>query len=170
MVEAWERVRALVDGAQVEQGDLVQRYGPRVRETASKYFGDLVPGGEKDLFTKLHASVYPCLATYYYCPPSVEKNGASLVCVLAESGECSLASMGEESACCEKCCGRTEGWRERSRTGHWCFAGEACCGDVGRRKRERGKSGVEPAAFVSGQSALQAARERRCLRVFVMPK
>lgn len=72
VVEAWERVRELVDGAQMEKGELQQRYGARIRETASKCFGDLVPGEEKDLFTLLYNSVYPCLATYYYCPPSVE--------------------------------------------------------------------------------------------------
>jgi hypothetical protein len=72
VVEAWERVRELVDCEQMENGELQQRYGRSVQETASKYFSDLVPVGEEDVFTLLHQSVYPCLAIHYYCPPCTE--------------------------------------------------------------------------------------------------
>jgi len=74
VVEAWERVREIVDCAQIDEQELLHQYGQRVREVASKSFRDLVPlpAGATDVFTVLHHIVYPCLATHYYCPPSVE--------------------------------------------------------------------------------------------------
>ncbi|BCL77545.1 hypothetical protein ccbrp13_00100 [Ktedonobacteria bacterium brp13] len=74
VVEAWERLREIVDCAQVDEHELIHQYGQLVGATALKSFRDLVPvfAGETDLFNVLHHCVYPCLATHYYCPPSVE--------------------------------------------------------------------------------------------------
>lgn len=58
----------------VDEHELLHQYGQLVDATASKSFRDLVPlpAGKTDLFHMLHCCVYPCLATHYYCPSSLE--------------------------------------------------------------------------------------------------
>ncbi|MBO0790838.1 MAG: hypothetical protein J2P36_07815, partial [Ktedonobacteraceae bacterium] len=74
VVEAWERVRELVPCSMLDEQEILHRYDQVVSATAAKHFLDLVPlpDGETDAFTVLVQSVYPCLATHYYCPPAVE--------------------------------------------------------------------------------------------------
>ncbi|TMC23088.1 MAG: hypothetical protein E6J34_03940, partial [Chloroflexi bacterium] len=74
VVEAWERLRNLVDCGSLDEQEISRSYRQMVRETASKSFLDLVPlpEGETDVFKVLYQSVYPCLAVHYYCPPIVD--------------------------------------------------------------------------------------------------
>lgn len=74
VIEAWERVRALVHCSMLDEQEILRSYYQEVSVVAAKHFLDLVPlpDEETDAFKVLFRSVYPCLATYYYCPPSVE--------------------------------------------------------------------------------------------------
>lgn len=58
----------------LDEQEILHRYDQVVSATAAKRFLDLVPlpDGETDAFTVLVQSVYPCLATHYYCPLAVE--------------------------------------------------------------------------------------------------
>jgi len=73
VVEAWERLRNLVDCGSLDEQEISRSYRQMVRETASKSFLDLVPlpEGETDVFKVLYQSVYPCLALHYYWSPIV---------------------------------------------------------------------------------------------------
>jgi hypothetical protein len=74
VIEAWERVRALVDCAQKERKELLDEYWSVIAATAEKNFLDLVPlpAEQTSIFTMLTKSVYSCLAIAYYCPTEID--------------------------------------------------------------------------------------------------
>jgi Telomere resolvase len=75
VLQAWNHVRAVRDWSLKDERELFLDYAQAVYEDTDAAFGELVPlrEEEQDLFEVLRRSVYPCLATYYYCPPSVEE-------------------------------------------------------------------------------------------------
>lgn len=76
VLEAWQRLRKLVD-CSAEETDLISsKYGPDLSVVANAVFGHLVPwtpdpeGRQKgNLYTALFRKVYGRLAVFYYAPP-----------------------------------------------------------------------------------------------------
>lgn len=77
VLEALLRVRQIfgMQFAFVERREVGRQCGPQVRQTAYRYFGNLVPlrPGEQDLYKALSRGVYGCLAVWYYCPSWVDE-------------------------------------------------------------------------------------------------
>jgi hypothetical protein len=72
--QALERLREqLPDAADLTPQQVNARYGQVVAKVCDRAFGDVVParvGG--DLYTHLFRAVYATIATFWYCPPSVD--------------------------------------------------------------------------------------------------
>jgi hypothetical protein len=74
VLEAWQRLRTLLDCSVIENGEVERRYGPAVRVTTERHLADLIPtraGKEDHLFVHLLRSVYGTLAVYFFCPPVI---------------------------------------------------------------------------------------------------
>lgn len=77
VMSALRGVRGWVEGLEGGEGGREMRKwcGLEVREAAYRHLLGLVPlrEGEYDLYQKVKAGVYPCLAVYYYCPEEVDE-------------------------------------------------------------------------------------------------
>jgi hypothetical protein len=76
VVDAIARLRReLPEAAQMEAKDVNAKYGQAVAKSCDRYFIDIVPtrSGKDSLYTHLFRSVYSCIATFWYCPPSVNE-------------------------------------------------------------------------------------------------
>ena len=74
VLEAWQRLRSLLDCTAMDNGEVERRYGPTVRATTQRQLFDLIPtraGKEERLFVHLLRSVYGTLAVYFFCPSVV---------------------------------------------------------------------------------------------------
>lgn len=74
VLEAWQRLRSLLDCSVMENGEVERRYGPTVRATTERQLSDVIPtraGKEDHLFVHLLRSVYGTLAVYLFCPPVI---------------------------------------------------------------------------------------------------
>jgi len=71
VLQAWERLRTLVDCSQLSVEQVSHDYSPKVRATANSWFQDLIPTPKKhkDVYTHLCRSVYGCIAVFWFCPP-----------------------------------------------------------------------------------------------------
>jgi hypothetical protein len=70
VLEAWQRVRNLVEGEELSVREIVTRYRRQVVQCAKAQFEREVPlvGEQEEWYTPLYAQLYPLLATRYYCP------------------------------------------------------------------------------------------------------
>jgi hypothetical protein len=74
VIEAWRRLRSLLDCSRLENNAVERKYGPTVRSAADHHFRGLVPnrtGRESNLFVHLFRAIYGTLAIYYFCPDVV---------------------------------------------------------------------------------------------------
>lgn len=76
-MSALRGVRGWVEGLEGGEGgrEMRKRCGLEVREAAYRHLLGLVPlrEGEDDLYQKVKAGVYPCLAVSYSCPEEVDE-------------------------------------------------------------------------------------------------
>lgn len=73
---ALEKVRkALPDAQKVSPSTINVKYAPAVSSACDRHFSSLVPtrAGHESLYTHLFRSVYATIATFWYCPPSVNE-------------------------------------------------------------------------------------------------
>lgn len=75
VLDACERLRGLLDCSALEVEQISQEYSPAVRETANRWFRDLIPvrAGHDDLYTHLFRTIYGRIALHWYCPPRVNE-------------------------------------------------------------------------------------------------
>lgn len=72
-IDALVSLRAMLDTSAMEIGDVTRKYSPLVQEAANRHFSELIPArhGKEDLYGHLFRSVYPRIACFWYCPPSI---------------------------------------------------------------------------------------------------
>ncbi len=73
--QALEKVRrALPQAQEMAPNTINGKFGPAVASACDKHFAGLVPsrGEGESLYTHLFRSVYATIATFWYCPPSVD--------------------------------------------------------------------------------------------------
>jgi len=71
VLDAWRRLRGLLDCTQIDNAEVERRYGPTVRATTERQLADLIPtraGKENRIFVHLLRSVYGTLAVYFFAP------------------------------------------------------------------------------------------------------
>ena len=75
VLDAWERLRGLLDCSTLEVEQISHDYSPAAREAANRWFRDLVPvrAGHDDLYTHLFRTIYGRIALFYFCPPRVNE-------------------------------------------------------------------------------------------------
>jgi len=73
VLDAFHRLRLLLDTTGLERREVSQRYGPVAREAARIHFSTLIPAreGKIDIINHTFRSVYSRIAVYYYCPARV---------------------------------------------------------------------------------------------------
>ncbi|MEO1353015.1 MAG: protelomerase family protein [Cyanobacteria bacterium J06635_15] len=73
VVEAVERLRALVDTEGMDNRLVNRYYSNDVAQVCDRTFSDLVPprDGKDNLYTHLFRAVYGTIASFWFCPPSV---------------------------------------------------------------------------------------------------
>ena len=69
------KLRAIVDTANLTEGQVNQTYAHSVAKACDRHFADLLsPPKDKDnLYTHLFRKIYATIATYFYCPPTVDE-------------------------------------------------------------------------------------------------
>jgi hypothetical protein len=67
--------RELPDAIQLSAKDVNAKYGQAVARACDRHFSDLVPTrlSKDSLYTHLFRSIYATIATFWYCPPSVNE-------------------------------------------------------------------------------------------------
>ncbi len=72
-IDALARLRAMLDTASMDVSDVTRKYSPLVQEAANRHFAELIPArhGKNDLYGHLFRAVYPRIACFWYCPPSI---------------------------------------------------------------------------------------------------
>lgn len=67
--------RELPEATNLPADQVNAKYGQAVARVCDQHFADLVPTrpGEDNLYTHLFRSVYACIATFWYCPPTVNE-------------------------------------------------------------------------------------------------
>jgi Telomere resolvase len=76
VVDAIARLRIeLPQAISISARDVNAKYGQSVAKACDRYFQDLVPTrpGSDSLYTHLFRSVYACIATFWYCPTTVNE-------------------------------------------------------------------------------------------------
>ena len=73
VLDAFNRLRLLLDTTGLERREVSQRYGPAAREAAREHFSTLIPAreGKADIINHTFRTVYSRIAVFYYCPPRV---------------------------------------------------------------------------------------------------
>jgi Telomere resolvase ResT/TelK catalytic domain len=73
VLDAFNRLRLLLDTTGLEKREVSQRYGPAAREAARAHFGTLIPAreGKADIINHTFRTVYSRIAVRYYCPPTI---------------------------------------------------------------------------------------------------
>jgi hypothetical protein len=66
-------IRSQIDITDLNNDQVSAKYGTAVAKASDRHFLDLIPcpEGRDTLYTHLWRSVYSCIATFWYCPPSV---------------------------------------------------------------------------------------------------
>jgi hypothetical protein len=66
--------RELPQAVELPASQVNAKYGQAVARACDRHFQDLVPTrpGKDNLYTHLFRSVYACIATFWYCPPTVD--------------------------------------------------------------------------------------------------
>ncbi|MBD1847768.1 hypothetical protein H6F89_31140, partial [Cyanobacteria bacterium FACHB-63] len=66
--------RELPQAVELPASEVNAKYGQAVARACDRHFQDLVPTrpGKDNLYTHLFRSVYACIATFWYCPPTVD--------------------------------------------------------------------------------------------------
>lgn len=75
VVNAIEKLRReLPQAVNLPASEVNAKYGQAVAKSCDRHFQDLVPTrpGKDNLYTHLFRSVYACIATFWYCPSSVD--------------------------------------------------------------------------------------------------
>jgi len=75
VVNAIEKLRReLPQAVNLPANEVNAKYGQAVARSCDRHFQDLVPTRpcKDNLYTHLFRSVYACIATFWYCPPSVD--------------------------------------------------------------------------------------------------
>jgi hypothetical protein len=75
VVSAIEKLRReLPRAVELPASEVNAKYGQAVARSCDRHFHDLVPTrpGKDTLYTHLFRSVYACIATFWYCPPTVD--------------------------------------------------------------------------------------------------
>jgi hypothetical protein len=72
-IDALARLRAALDTASMDVSTATRKYSPLVQEAANRHFQELIPArhGKDDLYGHLFRSVYPRIACFWYCPPTI---------------------------------------------------------------------------------------------------
>ena len=72
-LDALARLRAMLDTSSMDVSDVTRKYSPLVQEFANRHFQGLIPTrhGKDDLYGHLFRSVYPRIACFWYCPPTI---------------------------------------------------------------------------------------------------
>jgi len=76
VIHALERLRAeLPEAIDLDPREINQKYEPAVARVCDRVFAKLVPprDGKDNLYTHLFRAVYATIATFWYCPPSVNE-------------------------------------------------------------------------------------------------
>lgn len=76
VIDALNRLRAeLPEATELDPREINQKYEPAVARACDRAFARLVPtrDGEDNLYTHLFRAVYSTIATFWYCPPSVNE-------------------------------------------------------------------------------------------------
>jgi hypothetical protein len=70
---ALARLRAKLDTTGMDVSSTTRKYSPLVQEAANTHFQELIPArhGKDDLYGHLFRSVYPRIACFWYCPPTI---------------------------------------------------------------------------------------------------
>lgn len=73
VIDALARLRAMLDTTGMDVTDATRKYSPLVQEAANKHFATLIPAryGKDGLYGHLFRSVYPRIAVFWYCPPTI---------------------------------------------------------------------------------------------------
>lgn len=72
VLEAWQRLRQLLDCREVETEDISIKYGPLIKEVVIRQFADLVPARSRaEIYTHLLRTVYSRIAAHWYAPAEV---------------------------------------------------------------------------------------------------
>ncbi len=75
IVSAIEKLRReLPQAVELPAGEVNAKFGQAVARACDRHFQGLVPTrpGKENLYTHLFRSVYACIATFWYCPPTVD--------------------------------------------------------------------------------------------------
>ncbi|MEO1521972.1 MAG: protelomerase family protein, partial [Cyanobacteria bacterium J06633_2] len=69
------KLRAIVDSTDLTEGQVNQKYADSVGRACDRHFADLVkpPKDKNNLYTHLFRKIYATIATYFYCPPTVDE-------------------------------------------------------------------------------------------------
>lgn len=75
VIRAWEKLRQIVPTEDLSLTQVNIRLSPAVAEACDRHFADLVPPieGRDNLYTHLFRKIYATIATYFYCPPTVDE-------------------------------------------------------------------------------------------------
>lgn len=73
VLNAFNRLRLLLDTTGLERREVSQRYGPAAREAAREHFSTLIPAreGKADIINHTFRTVYSRIAVRYYAPPRI---------------------------------------------------------------------------------------------------
>jgi hypothetical protein len=74
-LKAMKKLRDIANTTSMTETQVNTRYSESVAKACDRHFADLVepPEGKTNLYTHLFRKIYATIATYYYCPPTVDE-------------------------------------------------------------------------------------------------
>jgi hypothetical protein len=75
ILNALAKLRTIIDASELSESQVNNRFSNSVALACDRHFADIVPTpvGRDTLYTHLFRKIYATIATYFYCPPTVDE-------------------------------------------------------------------------------------------------